>query len=145
MQEQQATMKLEDLLFDYSGSGCFLCEADSGVIVRVNQVFADMLGMRPDEIVGKSWQALTPKDALQQELAMLDKLRAGEFARYEKTFLRKDGTQVPVIISYKSHPVLYEGQSVFVISVLDIAELKAREKELSEESIFGILSLNTRQ
>ena len=136
MQEQQATMKLEDLLFDYSSAGYLLCLADSGVIVRVNKVFADMLGMRPDEIVGKTWQALTPKDVLQQELAMLDKLRAGEFARYEKAFLRQDGSEVPVMISYKSQPALYEGKTVFVVSALDLSESKAREKELTEEKDF---------
>lgn len=136
MQAQQETMSLSDLLFEYSGTGYMLSRADSGVIVRVNQVFANMLGMRPDEIVGKTWQALTPKDVLQQELAMIDKLRAAELARYEKAFLRKDGSQVPVIISYKSQPSLYEGLPVLAASVLDISEIKAREKELAEEQHF---------
>ena len=127
---------LAGALLDYSGVGFHLCDFESGVIVRTNTAFAEMLGMTEAEILGRTWQELTPADVLQEELAQHQTLREGAFARYEKAFLHKNGTAVPAMIQYCSTPILYDNRKVLVCSVTNIAALKAKEAELAKERAY---------
>lgn len=128
---------LAGILMEYSGIGFMLCDARHGeTIVQVNQTFADMLGMGKEEIIGCTWQELTPPDVLQEELSRLAQFRQNEFAHYEKSFLRKDGSRVPVVIHYCSKPVPYGDKEVLVVGVVDISALKEKERAIEETGTY---------
>jgi two-component system, cell cycle sensor histidine kinase and response regulator CckA len=69
-----------------------------GRIGFVNSAFARLGGYSRDEIAGVDWNATaTPPEWREREAAKLEELhQTGRPVRYEKEYLRKDGTRVPV-------------------------------------------------
>ncbi len=68
--------------------------------INVNQAFCDMLGYSAEELRGKTWQELTPAEEIEPTMQLLSPLKRGErdTARYEKRFIRKDGSLIWVDI-----------------------------------------------
>jgi PAS domain S-box-containing protein len=67
-----------------------------GRLVLANQVFADLLGYRREELVGLGVEALTHPEDLERERPLMDDLLEGAISSYhmEKRYLRKDGSPV---------------------------------------------------
>jgi PAS domain S-box-containing protein len=66
----------------------------SGVIIRANQAYADMLGYTPEELVGRQGSDFTfPDDKDPRRYASLAAGETDGYAR-EKRYLRRDGTPV---------------------------------------------------
>ncbi|QOW22185.1 CHASE domain-containing hybrid sensor histidine kinase/response regulator [Novilysobacter avium] len=83
-------------LFELSPLGIVLTDS-SGAFVEFNPAFQELLGYPPAELRNLHHSAITPKEYAAQERrvqATLD--RTGSYGPYEKHFLRKDGTHVPV-------------------------------------------------
>jgi PAS domain S-box-containing protein len=95
-----------------------------------NPAFCELLGYTEAEIKNLSWKDLTPQEYAEAENAELEELAAtGLPRRYEKEFIRKDTSRVPVEIF--AHEALDSSGSVrylysFVTDVTD------RRKILSE-------------
>jgi PAS domain S-box-containing protein len=117
----------------------FRALAESGVIgvihgsgqqmVDANDAVLDMLGYTRDEVrAGElKWSAVTPERwrALDEEkYAELE--RDGAFAPYEKEYVRRDGTCVPVLIGATMLP---DSVRDWICFVVDLSERKAAERE----------------
>jgi PAS domain S-box-containing protein len=69
-----------------------------GRLGLVNKAFEDLTGYTADELRQTDWaKSLTPPKWQAVEREKLDELRrSGQPVRYEKEYLRKDGTRVPI-------------------------------------------------
>ena len=106
----------------------------SGRFLRVNDRFCAIVGYPREELLQKTFQDITHPDDLATSLGFLEALVRGESpaARYEKRYIRKDGTPVWValITSLQRDAA---GQPAYVIAVVqDISERKRLEGALRE-------------
>lgn len=111
----------------------------------MNPAFPDLLGYTEAEMTDLSWKDLTLPESAEAEAAELDGLAAtGVPRRYEKEFIRKDGSRVPVEIF--AHRALDSGGNLRYFSsfVTDVTErrrvLLALEKARREwKTIFSAI------
>ena len=130
-------LKTEEKLrafFDSGMVGAFLADGE-GRITSANDEFLRIVGhARTDVEAGAlSWKGLTPPEWLETDVARAAETRErGVCTPYEKEYLRKDGTRVPVLIGFA---LVGERRKESVAFVLDLTERKAADEELrrSEE------------
>ena len=114
-----------------------------GRLGLINKAFERLTGYTGDELRAIDWaHALTPPEWQDDEHQKLDELRAtGQPLRYEKEYLRKDGTRVPVELLV--HMVTdSEGEPRYYYSfITDITVRKQAEQALREsEERFRIMA-----
>jgi PAS domain S-box-containing protein len=130
-QMEEALKKSEQynrILFENSPIGLVLCQLD-GTITDCNARYAAILGRNFDDIVGRTYWELTPKDFEMQARGVMDTVcRTGRFGPYEKEYIHADGHLVPVRLS--GSLVEKEGELLMVCSVEDITEWKQTERRL---------------
>jgi PAS domain S-box-containing protein len=101
----------------------------NGNIIDANDAFLEMVGYsRQDLLSGEvNWERMTPTEYSQFNKRKAVQVRAGaRFAPYEKEYLRKDGSRIPVLVG----ATLFEGsQDQGVAFVLDLTERKQAEAE----------------
>ena len=117
-------------LVDAGILGIFIANVE-GEIVDANQAFLQMLQYdRQDLVSGRlRWTDLTPAELRERdERALTEALATGVFQPYEKEFLRKDGSRVPVLIG----GALFQNANEGVVFVLDLSEQKRGEAYLAE-------------
>lgn len=123
--------------FDKSPIGLNLCRLD-GLWLESNQAFLDIIGYTATEADGglTYWQ-LTPTRYLQEEERQLKSLReTGRYGPYEKEFIRKDGTLVPVRLNGF---LIERGDAKFIWSLIeDISARRDLEKKLEHERLKSI-------
>jgi diguanylate cyclase (GGDEF)-like protein/PAS domain S-box-containing protein len=109
--------------------GVMFWDAD-GRIRDANEAFLHRFGYtRQDVACGKvRWTDMTPPEYADSEADKAEEIRrTGSFSRYEKEFLCKDGTRVPVLIG----AALLEGsRDEGVAFVLDLTEQKQAEARI---------------
>jgi PAS domain S-box-containing protein len=77
----------------------FFIGYEDGRFGVTNPAFLDLLGYTETEIKNLSWKVLTPPEFLVTESGELSELIAtGQPRRYEKEFIKKDNTRIPVEI-----------------------------------------------
>ena len=100
-----------------------------GQIVEANDAFLHMVGYSRDDLtsLGLRWTELTPPDWIAvTERAVAQIAAQGTCDLFEKEYLRKDGTRVPVLIAAAA----IEGtKGENVAFVLDLSERKRAEQE----------------
>jgi PAS domain S-box-containing protein len=102
--------------FRKSPLGCALCDME-GKFLRVNQAFADLIGLRLSEVLRLSDWQITPADFKREEVVRLQELTAkGAFGPYDKQLLHREGFLVSV--STWSWLVKSGGQD-FILSVAE--------------------------
>ena len=119
---------LDTLLFDTNIVGIFLWEFD-GRVLQANDTFLRIVGYeREDLVAGRiRWTDLTPPDLRDRQAERIrEHKRTGRLQPFEKEYLRKDGTRVPVLVGVAT---LEEGGSQGVGFVLDLTERKLAEAE----------------
>lgn len=86
-------------LYEYSLDAIAYTSPD-GVFKLANQAFLDMLGRESSEVLGHSFRDFTPKSDLEREddLNPDTLFNSGVSEIYDKNFIRKDGSLVPVSI-----------------------------------------------
>ncbi len=110
-----------------------------GRLGRTNHAFEQLTGYNASELPKLDWSAtLTPPEWREMEERKLDELRrTGQPVRYEKEYIRKDGSRVPVELLV--HLVRNaEGQPEYYYSFLaDISERKraGQEREITVEML----------
>jgi len=102
----------------------------NGNITDANDVFLEMVGYtREDLLLGKvNWRYMTPSEYVHLDTKALDEMAAsGVCTPFEKEYIRKDGSRVPILLG----AALLEGyKDRGVCFVLDITELKRAEEQL---------------
>ena len=103
-----------------------------GRIGIVNQAFEKLTGYTEDELKEIKWnEVLTPPEWTKHEAAQLEELqRTKQPIKYEKEYLRKDGSRIPVELSV--HPRFDEDENLefYFGFITDLTERKKAEKEL---------------
>ncbi|HVK79411.1 MAG TPA: diguanylate cyclase, partial [Verrucomicrobiae bacterium] len=109
--------------------GVFFWTLDGGVW-EANEAFLQLLGYSRDDVRAGQvrWDKMTPpeyRDAEAREAAKIK--QTGKFERYEKEYIRKDGSRVPVMIG----AAFLEGsQDRGVAFVVDLTEQKRAEADI---------------
>ena len=71
-----------------------------GLFLEVNTAFEKLTGYSKKELLAKTYQALTPMEYRGIEADIIATvIRTGKPAEYEKEFIRKDGTRVPIAVT----------------------------------------------
>ncbi len=122
-----------DVLFNFFSTmdtAVFVKDEDL-VFLFANRAFADILGIEPDEIVGKTAHDVVVRDLADKFTAEeREILETGVPSKYEE--LLCDGEGRPVWrLTKRERLVLDDGSLFLAASLTDITELKAREKELA--------------
>ena len=105
-----------------------------GRLTEANDAFLAMLGYSRDDLeAGRlHWDELTPNEWRARDEAALVQLRAtGSATPYEKEYIRKDGSHLPIVFGV----VLLEGSHTVVGFVLDRTEQKAAATKLQQYAI----------
>ncbi len=136
-------------LFEGSVDG-FLCTDMDGIIVSSNSSLEDMLGYTHEELLGRRFSDITPEKwhKWEQKGVIEEQLLTRGFADpYEKEYIHKDGSIVPVELS----PYLYtdtDGTAVMMWGVVrDIRDRKENQRKLEQyqsnlQSLTSQLSLS---
>ncbi|OGA64757.1 MAG: hypothetical protein A3G83_05465 [Betaproteobacteria bacterium RIFCSPLOWO2_12_FULL_68_20] len=119
--------------FDLAGSGIAHVGLD-GRFLRVNRTLCEVLGYPQEELVGKHVKEISHPEDRDLTDARRSRMHAGEMesARFEKRYLRKDGSVVWVdlTVALARDP---EGRPLHEISIMeDITEAKQAESALRE-------------
>jgi two-component system cell cycle sensor histidine kinase/response regulator CckA len=102
----------------------------AGTIREANQAFLDMVGYSAQDVAeGRvSWTEMTPPEWQHLNAAAVEQLRSSGVARpWEKEYVRKDGSRVPVMVGVATHE---GGQNISV--TLDLSERKRLEAQLQQ-------------
>jgi PAS domain S-box-containing protein len=105
----------------------------NGKMLFVNEAFCEMLGYRPEELVGQTmWQFTHPEDVLENRRLFNRLMQEGTPFRLEKRLLHRDGSILWATVSVS--PVLdADGKPESAVSVYaDITERKQAEVDLNE-------------
>jgi PAS domain S-box-containing protein len=133
--QAEAALRLSETrlrrLFDTSVIGIMNRDID-GTIINANQALLKMLGYTQADIETKKLHIndLIPEEYLSVEQQIQQEvLKAGISKPYEKELIRKDGSQVPVLVGHTR----LEGIQVEIIGfVIDLTELKKAQAALEE-------------
>ena len=130
-------------VFDQAAVGFVQVDLDSDRLLRMNQKFCDLLGYTEQELQRLRFQDISVAEDLQEDLAQMQRLRAGEVRdfRMEKRYRRKDGGTVWAELSVSR--LQLQGDSGYHLAVVqDISERKRMEQALrgSEQRLLGILN-----
>ncbi|UFW88343.1 AAA family ATPase [Bradyrhizobium barranii] len=143
---QQREAKIRRLL-DANIIGIFIiCEG--GEIIEANRAFLTMVGYDQEDLVAGRVNGLdlTPPEWHERTMeARTEAKRTGAVQQFEKEYVRKDGSRVPVLIGLA---VFDERQDQGVGFVLDLTERKRAEAEAREserryrETLMGLAHAN---
>jgi PAS domain S-box-containing protein len=104
----------------------------TGRIYETNERFAQIVGYSKDELLSGAvtWRRLVPPD-LQEMQAQIDQtiLSTGVIPPWEKEYLRKDGSRVPVLVA---GAMIDQERSHALVVTLDISERKEIERRKQE-------------
>lgn len=108
----------------------------NGDMLDANQSFLEMLGYSSDEIKKRTFQDLTPKkwEDMEKEIVENQVLKEGYSEVYEKEYIRKDGTVIPIEIRLGLLKDETGNPDQMFRVVRDISERKKIEEKLSKQT-----------
>ncbi|MHA3771032.1 PAS domain-containing hybrid sensor histidine kinase/response regulator [Verrucomicrobiota bacterium sgz303538] len=104
----------------------------SGIITDANHAFLSMIGYSREELSTRRicWNQLTPEEHLPRDQAAIAELKKKQVCEpYEKEYIRKDGTRVPVLVG---GALLPDSDARTVFFVIDMSARKTAENALQE-------------
>ena len=126
-------------------AGVALCD-ENGKLLYVNDAYLKIIGYtRQDFEQDKlNWRELTAPEFDGLDRTAIAQARANKFSeQYEKEYIRRDGSRVPVLLGIAFSEI--DGGEHFVSAILDITKRKEAEKELreSEENFRALTEATT--
>jgi PAS domain S-box-containing protein len=103
-----------------------------GNIIDANDAFLDLVGYSRYDLISGSlqWDTLTPEEYRALDAAAVEQLKESRVCTpYEKEYIRRDGTRVPILIG---RALLEGSQQSSVAFVIDLTERKRTEQELKK-------------
>jgi PAS domain S-box-containing protein len=110
-----------------------------GNFIEANQTFLQMLGCTPAELTQLNWRAITPAEYLPLDQQATAELEAhGVCTPFEKEYVRKDGSRVPILLG----ATRLEGpEKEGACFVLDLTQQKQQAEALRQsEAMFRTLT-----
>lgn len=99
--ELETSEKYNRVLIDEFPIGLALCDME-GILVDINQPFADILGRSIEESKSLTYWEITPESYAKEEEVQLNSLSTlGHYGPYEKDYIHKDSHLVPVRLQGK--------------------------------------------
>lgn len=101
--------------------------AENGSWLRLNEKFCNILGYAHAELMGKSFQDVTYPTDLDKDLALFQRLKAGELSSYsiEKRYIRKDGTLVWINLTAS---IVWSSKGKFKYAIAVVEDIKGRKE-----------------
>ena len=106
-----------------------------GKVLDANDRYLKLVGYSREDLTSAklNWRDITPKEQWKlDDEAIRQTRRNGACSSYEKEYIRKDGTRVPVLLA---HAMLGSSEEQGVACVFDLSERKLVEK-LTEEKLY---------
>jgi len=122
-------------LVDANIIGVATCDAE-GRILEANDAYLDMLGYSRDDLTAEriGWRELTPPEWTDVSNKAVAEIQAtGRCAVFEKEYLRKDGTRVPILMASAA---IDESPREIVAFVLDLTPRKRAEEALKRSESY---------
>jgi len=109
-------------------------------ITEANDLFLEMVGYTRDQLqAGIDWRALTPPEYLPRDAqAMREMNETGSFRPFEKEYIRKDGSRVPILMG---GALLGRDPMECLCFLIDLTERKALERQILEAQKLESLGL----
>jgi PAS domain S-box-containing protein len=103
-----------------------------GVIRFINRASKDLIGYRPDELIGKGFQDLVAPEFLNLVAERYKARMGGKKVPkiYELIVMKKDKTKVPVEVN--ASLIDYQGKPADLVIIRDITERKKMEEEIKK-------------
>ena len=119
-------------IFETIGDGIFVVNAE-GHLLKINKKFADMLGYKKTELIGKLLLELSPHNyaefSSEYSTPMLSKLLSeGIVENNEMEFVKKDGSVFVGEVNMGGREDASGNITTYIASVRDISERKVRER-----------------
>lgn len=111
-----------------------LIVAEAKGVIQANDAFLNMVGYDRDDLAAGriDWRAMTPDEYIPQvETALRDIASIGVSSAFEKEFVRKDGSRVPVLIGGVQ---LNENPLRWISFVVDLSAQKLAQREISRQA-----------
>jgi PAS domain S-box-containing protein len=136
-------------LFDANVVG-ILISNNAGAILEANDAFLGIIGYTREDLEGGrlDWRRLTPEEWLSlDEDAIAQMAEHGAFAQYEKEYLRKDGSRVPVSLGGARLTHTADEQICYIVDLTEIRRAESalrrsesRYRRLTDANAIGIIS-----
>ncbi len=123
-------------LVDSNIVGIATSRAD-GTIDEANDAYLSMLGYTREEfLTGRiNWREITPPEFLPiDERAVAEASERGACRPYEKEYIRKDGSRVPVLVGFATVPTSKVQYIAFVIDLMQQKAAEVRERAARAEA-----------
>jgi diguanylate cyclase (GGDEF)-like protein/PAS domain S-box-containing protein len=121
-------------LFTLAPIGIAEARAD-GTIVAVNPRACEMLGYRLDELIGQSATMLVDPDDRTAQARSMDALSSSDEYTARRSYRRKDGTHLTVLISVAVVRQASGAVSRMVGMLVDISELEAAQESIAAAGV----------
>lgn len=134
-QALRETLKEKEFLADLLNNAeqPFAMSSIDGDILRFNRAFETLTGYSGQELPSLNWTRLTPEEWLEPEQHILDKIKmTGKPFRYEKEYIRKNGSKIPVEVLTHIGKEADSGTQYYYVFVTDLTKRKKTEAELRE-------------
>lgn len=105
-----------------------------GMLIDVNDSFTKLTGYTKEELLHhRKYQDITPKEYHEFEAKQIENLlKTGEPLEYEKEYVRKDGTRVPILLTVFSVKDASGKVNWLAAIIKDITERKKAEEKLKK-------------
>jgi two-component system cell cycle sensor histidine kinase/response regulator CckA len=125
-----------DGAFEHAALGIALVAPD-GRWLRVNRALCEIVGYSEAELLATTFQAITHPDDMDADLALLNRMLAGEIQTYqmEKRYFHRQGHVIWVLLSVSLSRDADETPRYFISQVQDITERKRAETELLRQAV----------
>ncbi len=119
-------------LAESSVAGVTLCKA-GGNLIFANDAYLNIVGYSREDFENGliKWNEITAPEFAEADKMSIEQARQhGKSPQYEKEYLRKDGSRVPVLVAIALSEI--DGEEYFISAILDFTDRKKTEKKLNE-------------